>query len=146
MRRAPQAAQEKLIAIAKENRKRPDAQPNVNVNAKGKVILNQAGNLTQNDPPDPTPDLKEVNARMKIHQVMMQPGKTYVITMTSEDFDPYLRVESPTGVNLAEDDDSGGDLNALIVFRPTQAGMHRVIATSFDGDLGRYRLKVQEAD
>ena len=47
---------------------------------------------------------------------------------------------------LAEDDDGGGGLNAQIVFRPTEPGMYRVIATSFAGGLGQYQLKIQEAD
>jgi hypothetical protein len=81
---------------------------------------------------------------MKVHEVQMQPGKTYVVTMNSAEFDSYLRIESPNGEQLVEDDDSGGALNAKIVFAPNQPGAHRVIATSFNGGLGRYQLKVQE--
>lgn len=110
--------------------------------ARGPVLLDQNGNLTPNDPPDPT----FVRARMKAHQVGLKADKTYVITLDSDDFDTYLRVESPQGVLLAEDDDGGGALNSRIVLRPQQAGNHRIIATSFDGGFGRYRLRVQEAD
>ena len=116
--------------------------------AKGKVILDQRGRLNANDPPDPTPDLREVNARMKVHLINLDPGKTYVITLKSDDFDPYLRLESPAGKTLEEDDDGGDDLDldARIDFRPTQKGQYRVIATAWDGMLGSYQLKVQELD
>ncbi len=110
-----------------------------------RVLLDHAGNLTANDPVDPFGG-PGINTHMKVFQVPMRPGKTYIITMDSEDFDAYLRVESPIGQNVAEDDDSGGNLNARIEFRPGQAGMFRVIATSFKGGIGRFRLKVQEAD
>jgi predicted Zn finger-like uncharacterized protein len=143
------AAQGEIQQVAKANqeeRKRRGANENFQLIAKGKVVLDHRGNLTRNDPPDPTPDLKDVNARMKVHGVSMKPGKTYVITMISDDFDAYLRVESPRGEGLQEDDDSAGDLNAQIVFQPAEAGMFRVIATSWDGGVGRYHLKVQETD
>ena len=83
------------LPLANQDRKNRDANQNFNVVAKGKIVLNQAGTLVANDPLDPTPGLK--NVHMKIHQVSMQPGKTYVITMSSVDFDAYLRVESPRG-------------------------------------------------
>lgn len=129
----------------KKDRKKLVANPDFKLVAKGKVVLNKVAKLTNNDPLDPRAPL-EANARMKAFPVQLQAGKTYVITMDSQDFDTYLRLESPTGENLAEDDDSGGDLNARIDFRPGQAGMFRVIATSFDGGVGQFRLKVQEAD
>lgn len=132
--------------IAKGDRKRPEAKKFPNVVAKGKVIFTHNGNLTATDPPDPTPELKEVDARMKVHQVPLQTGKTYVITLKSDDFDTYLRVESPKNVRLVEDDDSGGDLNSRIVLQAAETGSFRIIATSYDGEFGRYTLKVQEAN
>ena len=137
---------QKAAKANQDERKRRGVNENFQLVAKGKVILDHRGNLLATDPTDPTPDMKEVNARMKVHLVAMKPGKTYVITMISDDFDAYLRVESPRGEGLQEDDDSAGDLNARIVFQPAEAGNFRVIATSFDGAFGRYHLKVQEAD
>ena len=133
---------------AKDGRQRHahDNIQNRGVIARGKVILDKRDMLTEADPPDPTPDLAEVDARMKVHLVVLQPGKNYVFSLKSDDFDPYLRLESPTGVRLAEDDDGGNDLNARIVFRPTQPGRHRVIATAWDGDIGAYHLHIQEVE
>ncbi|HZZ80127.1 MAG TPA: hypothetical protein VFE62_16555 [Gemmataceae bacterium] len=110
--------------------------------ARNGVVLDQAGVLTANDPPDPTVGGNRM--RMKVFNVHMVPEKTYTINMTSNDFDAYLRLESPTRQRLAEDDDSGGGLNSRIIFRPTQAGPHRVIATSWNGGLGRFHIKVEE--
>lgn len=71
-------------------------------------------------------------------------NSTYVIDHRSVMFDTYLRLEDSNGVNIAEDDDSGGGLNARIVFRPTQSGAYRIIATTFDGRVGNFVLTVRK--
>jgi len=45
---------------------------------------------------------------------------------------------------LAEDDDSGGGLNARIIFRCPQTDNYRVIATSLGGGQGAYNMSVRE--
>ncbi len=45
--------------------------------------------------------------------------------------DPYLRVETLAGQTLAVDDDSGGNLNARIVFKAPSSAKYRIVATSF---------------
>ena len=73
----------------------------------------------------------------------MLPKKTYQIDMISNQFDAYLRLEDSKGNQLAEDDDSGGNLNAQILFTPTKADDYRIIATTFGpGATGIYQLKV----
>ena len=128
------------------NRARERANNDRNVVAVGKMVFDQHGVLALNDPFDPTPELAEVGARMKVHQVRMEAGKSYVISLNSDAFDAYLRVESPTGKVLAEDDDGGDLLNARLVFRPTETAVFRVIATSWDGRTGPFHLFVQEAN
>ena len=113
--------------------------------AKGKILINVNGNLAPTDPLEPPQFLRNKNARMKVHPVKMEAGKTYVISLNSNAFDSYLRLEDPSGKTIAEDDDGGGFPNALIIHRCTQTGLHRVIATSFDGNTGPYQLIVQEA-
>ena len=44
----------------------------------------------------------------------MTAGKTYTIDMVSKQIDSYLRLEEASGKQLAEDDDSGGNLNAKL--------------------------------
>src|SRR5687768_2553585 len=54
-----------------------------------------------------------------IHKVRLNAGKSYIITMTSQDpkaLDPYLLLLDATGKKLTEDDDSAGNQNAMILF------------------------------
>ena len=60
-------------------------------------------------------------------------------------FDPYLRIEDANGKSLAEDDDSGGNLNARIVFQPPQTGTYRLIVTTFQArTFGNFQLTITE--
>jgi hypothetical protein len=65
--------------------------------------------------------------------------------MRSKEFDSFLRLEDAGKKQLAEDDDSGGGVDAQIVFTPTADGVYRIIATSFDDDeTGAFNLLIQE--
>jgi tetratricopeptide (TPR) repeat protein len=82
-----------------------------------------------------------------LYQVKLQAGKTYVIDMVSPDpkaLDPYLVLRDATGTKLAEDDDSGGGLNARITFRAAQDGTFRIQATSYNAGRGAFTLTVRE--
>jgi hypothetical protein len=74
----------------------------------------------------------------------MQEGKTYVINLTSTAFDSYLILESPGGQAVARDDDSGGNLNARIIYRAAEAGTYRVIVTALNARTGPFQLYAQE--
>ena len=76
----------------------------------------------------------------------MVAGKTYQIDMTKANggLDPYLRLEDSAGKNVAQDDDSGGNLNARIMFNCTQTGEYRIVATTFVGGTGNFTLQVSE--
>jgi serine/threonine protein kinase len=81
------------------------------------------------------------------YQVKLVAGKTYVIDMISPDpkaLDPYLFLLDAAGKKLAEDDDSGGGLNARIIFRVEQDGVFRILATSFNAGQGAFTLTVRE--
>jgi peroxiredoxin len=97
------------------------------------------GKLSPDDPRDP-----RRNAPHKVHLVPLKAGTTYTIDMVSRELDSYLRLEDPRGKQLAEDDDSGGNLNAQIVFDCEKDGVYRIIATSFNPNgAGRYVLTVK---
>jgi hypothetical protein len=67
----------------------------------------------------------------------------HTITLRSRDFDAYLIVYDDLGKELARDDDSGGDLDAQIMFRAPYTGTYYLVATTFSrGEMGRYRLHV----
>jgi hypothetical protein len=90
----------------------------------------------------------------KVFTVNMVAGKTYTIRHNRVNngfnnnrnnfflFDPYLRLEDSNNRPLAEDDDSGGNQNALLIFRPQQTGVYRVIATTFNNMTGRFTLQI----
>ncbi|HYV36656.1 MAG TPA: TlpA disulfide reductase family protein [Gemmataceae bacterium] len=100
-----------------------------------------AGKLTENDPKD-----KVRNSASQVHVVNMKAGNAYTITMVSKEFDSFLRLEDKDGKQLAEDDDSGGDLNAQIVFPCRKDGDYRVICCAFaENGMGNYTLTVKSS-
>lgn len=97
--------------------------------------------LTKDDENDP-----ELNNPCKKYPVKLNKDKTYVIEMTTKDFDPFLRLLDKANKEVAEDDDSGGGLNSLIIYSPTTSGDYTVVAATFDGEVGKFELKVREID
>jgi tetratricopeptide (TPR) repeat protein len=82
-----------------------------------------------------------------VYQVKFVAGKTYIIDMVSPDqkaLDPYLVLTDAAGKKLAEDDNSGGGLNARIVFRAAHDGVYRIQATSYmSAGRGPFTLSVR---
>lgn len=109
--------------------------------AKGtlKVPASFEGKLDENDPVDAVH-----NQPAKTHKLRLAAGKTYVIDLVSSDFDTFMRLEDGAGKQLAEDDDSGQDTHAQIVFTPEKTGDFKVIATRFEEGAGAYTLKIEE--
>jgi len=70
------------------------------------VLLDQQGRLNPNDPP-------RENKPHKAFTVQLEQGKTYVITLRSNEMDSYLYVYDPQGALIAQDDDSGGGVTGL---------------------------------
>jgi hypothetical protein len=109
------------------------------VHAVGPPGLTLESALDNNDPID-----KVRKQFCKTFEVRMSAGKTYTIDMMSQQIDSYLRLEDPTGRQLAQDDDSGGNFNARIIFRPQRDGDYRVITTTFARAVGSFTLRVRE--
>lgn len=115
----------------------------------GKLVLKEGqailkGKLAANDPRDRV----RRDSPCKVYTIAMSAGKTYQIDMikfgeTFDALDPFLRLEDAAGNHLAQDDDSGGNMNARIVFVCTAEGEYRIVATCSAG-LGDFSLKVQE--
>jgi hypothetical protein len=94
-----------------------------------------------------TPDLPKYKNRptsyYKAYKYPMKAGVTYTIDMIRREpgglRDPYLYLEDPSGALVAQDDDSGGALNARMVYRAPRTGTYLIIAASFVGaDAGNY--------
>jgi hypothetical protein len=100
--------------------------------------LKVEGKLRPDDPKD-----KVLTQRPhKVHEMKMKAGRTYQIDLVSTAFDSFLRLEDSTGKQLAQDDDSGGDLNARIVFKAPKDDTYRIIVLTFNGQTGPYTLTV----
>jgi hypothetical protein len=100
-------------------------------------VLKVDGELATTDPDDAVRKHPH-----KVFTLKMAAGVTYIIDMKSTQIDSYLRLEDASKKQLAQDDDSGGDLNARIAFRCTVDGEYRIIATTFGGGTGKFALTV----
>jgi WD40 repeat protein len=82
----------------------------------------------------------------KEYVLSLQAGKVYVIDMKSKELDSYLRLLNPAGKLVEADDDSGGNLNAQIVYVCPESGRYKIIATIYSRDprLGKFQLTAQE--
>jgi HEAT repeat protein len=97
------------------------------------------GVLTPGDPFD------KVRTQMYhvVHIYPMKKGIQYQIDLISQ-WDNYLRLENSRGVQLAQDDDSGGFPNARIIIRAPEDGWYRIIVTSYAPQAsGPYTLRVK---
>ncbi len=103
----------------------------------GKAFRDQ---LTEDD----SRDVIRTHCHCKTFSVRLEAGHTYTIDMESKQVDAYLRLESERGTNLAEDDDSGGNLNARIRYRAMTSGTHYIVATTYKEGTGEFVLRVQE--
>jgi S1-C subfamily serine protease len=95
----------------------------------GNEVLRLRDKLTDNEPLDAN------NRPFKVHTVQLEAGRPCVISLESPKgpgyFDTFLRVEDNAGKMLAENDDSGVDMNSMVVFTPQETGTYRIVAKSF---------------
>ncbi|MBX9680969.1 MAG: hypothetical protein K2X38_19610 [Gemmataceae bacterium] len=82
--------------------------------------------------------------RFKLYSLKLEAGKAYTLDMTSNHFDSFLRLMDSRFKVLESDDDGGGNLDARITFRPRENGVFHIIATTLDGELGDFNLRVKE--
>jgi peroxiredoxin len=96
------------------------------------------GTLEKDDAKDP-----KRNTPAKIHTVTFKKGQSYKIDLAGIGFDAFLRLEDDAGKELAEDDDSGGNLNAQIIFNCPKDGDYKIYCTCFATAGGKYVLTVK---
>ena len=63
-------------------------------------------------------------------------GQTVTIDLLSDQFDTYAQLLNASGDRLAEDDDSGGNLNSRITFALPASGQYQIVVNNF-GDSAR---------
>ena len=75
------------------------------------------------------------------HQLSLEAGAPASIRLTSDAFDTYLLVESPSGRHFENDDLASGTYNSGVDIPAAEAGVYRVTVTSYgDGETGAYQL------
>lgn len=89
-------------------------------------------------------DRVRAGSHCQVHQVKLAANKNYSFLMLSGKIDSFLRLEDAKGNPLAEDDDSGGGLNARIAFRCVEDGVYRIITTTLERAVGPYVLVIRE--
>ena len=83
----------------------------------------------------------------KIHAVKLDKDTSYQIDLVGHNnLDTYLRLLDEGHKVLAEDDDSGGNLNARIRHKTKKEGLYYIIATTFAGGEGDYTLTVRKVE
>ncbi len=120
----------------------PDTKPNPPVVGTTKPLLDVKEKLAVGDLIGPS------GRKMKNYpNLRFEAGKTYVIEMKAmgtSKLNPYLILLGPNGKAVAQDDDSGGGVNAKITFMAPQAGNYTVVATSggITTQYGQFHLTV----
>jgi S1-C subfamily serine protease len=115
--------------------------------AKGKILIQEDGQLDQ---ASPTNNRDKPGVPYKLYSPTLTAGTTYIIEMNNtrrdNNLDPYLIVNNPKGQKVAEDDDSGGELNSRIVLQATETGVYQIYATTLQqGQTGPFRFILAEA-
>src|SRR5436309_629213 len=109
--------------------------------AGGEKSLNITAELTKDDPADAVKKL----SKCKVYTFTMKKDSTWEINLKSNDFDAYLRLEDSAGKQLAEDDDSGGNLDAKIVFKAPKDDTYQIIVTTYDANTtGKFTLTAEQ--
>jgi serine protease Do len=104
--------------------------------AVGKDGLTITDQINQNN-------VSDIGKLGKLYSVQLKKGQTYRIDLESGDFDSYLYLFDGKSKLLAQDDDSGGNLNSRIEFRAEHDGVFHILASSLGGDeTGEFTLKV----
>src|SRR5205085_11551126 len=93
---------------------------------------------------DDNGDTVSTGSKCKIYTLPMKKDSSWEINLKSNDFDAFLRVEDSTGKELAFDDDSGGNLNAKLVFKAPKDDTYQIIATTYDANTtGKFTLTAE---
>ncbi len=72
-------------------------------------------------------------------------GQSIVVDMSSSDFDTYLRLVTPDGESIENDDHEGSTSQSHIELTLQETGRYRILATSYEaGQTGAYDISLRE--
>jgi len=95
------------------------------------------GVLSEADPRSP-----RYGTLIDTYSIRLEQGTRFEAVMRSSVLDAYLTVVDPNGEPLAEDDDSGGGLDASITLSASLSGEYLILVSSARYALGEYTLSV----
>jgi hypothetical protein len=99
------------------------------------------GTLTMADPVLPSDQ-----SHYKLFTFMGAAGQTVQIDLMSSDFDSYLSLRNQSGQEIAHDDDSGGGLNARIIWTLPYTGAYQILANTLRANqFGSFSLSLLQA-
>ena len=99
------------------------------------------GRLDQN-----STDLEDNGIYFEFHTFEGNAGEALTIDLTSDDFDALLFLLSPTGEDIAADNNGASGTNARIVITLPMTGTYTIVASSYQiGAIGDYQLAWREA-
>ncbi len=122
--------------------------------AGGKMVFEKKDLLGKDDNATaaPNPEKRTENSYFKEYAFRMKAGHTYTLDLISGDksgknLDPFLRLETPEGTLITENDDGGGFPNSRIVHKSLKDADYRIVVTSFEpGQTGNFTLRIYDAD
>ncbi|TVQ19252.1 MAG: serine protease [Leptolyngbya sp. DLM2.Bin15] len=86
------------------------------------------------------------NSYFNVYNFDGRAGQRIVIDMSSNEFDTFLILLDPNGVDIMQDDDGGGGTNSKIEMTLPANGTYTIFANSYQpGETGRYSLRLQES-
>ncbi|MEM9447004.1 MAG: tetratricopeptide repeat protein [Cyanobacteria bacterium P01_E01_bin.6] len=93
-----------------------------------------------------SPVLEDDGSYYATHTFAGIAGESITINLTSNDFDTYLLLQSPTGDVIAQDDDGAGDTNSRITLTLPTTGIYILIINSYAAnETGIYYLEWKAA-
>ena len=104
------------------------------------IIKEEQGQLTTTSPPDKQRPL----CRAQTHQLFLRGGTEYCVSVSSDQFDAFLRIEGPSGGVIGFNDDSTPECtDARLSWTAPRDGTYRiVVSNSTAGQTGAYILRV----
>jgi RNA polymerase sigma factor (sigma-70 family) len=122
------------ILNAEVQKKPPVAAPN-------RLVFEQKGKIADSDAKVKVSNGPSLPAQR--FEVKLEAGKQYQLTMDSTELDSLLVVQDPSGNELANDDNSGGNLNSLLLLTPRADGPYLVFAAAVE-KTGAFHVKIAE--
>jgi serine protease Do len=94
------------------------------------------GSLTKEDPISPKTETYE-----DTYTISVEGGQILIVGAESQSFDPFIEILDPNAKRIAQDDDSGPDVNAYLAIPVLESGSYGVKVSSFQAEeVGSYTL------